>query len=57
MSEYQVTRSKTSKFIIRSQFIVGSNFSCSTVFFSLSKFYWNYNNGYWYAFASFVAIL
>jgi len=47
----QVIRSK------KSNFIVGSNFSCSIVFYDLSMFYWNYNNRYWYAFASFVAIL
>ena len=28
----------------KSKFMVGSNFSCSTVFFSLSIFNWNYNN-------------
>jgi len=32
MREYQVIRSKNSKFIIRSKFIVGSNFSCNTVY-------------------------
>jgi len=38
MKESQVVRSKTSKFIIRSKFVVGSNFSCSTVF-SLYRYF------------------
>jgi len=50
MTESQVVRSKKSQFIIRSKFIIESNFSCNAVFFSLSIFYWNYNNRYWYAF-------
>jgi len=54
MRESQVNRSKL---IIRSKFIIVSNFSCSTVFFFSSIFYWKYNNRFWYAFASFVAIL
>jgi len=58
MRESQVIRSKKeSKFIIRSKFIIGSKFSCSTVLFFVLIFYWNYNNRYWYAFASFVAIV
>jgi len=52
MKESQVIRSKKSKFIIRSKFIFGSKFSCRRVFFSSSILYWNYNNSYWYAFAS-----
>jgi len=44
---------KNLKYFIRSNFIVRSLFSCSTVFFSLQIFYWNYNNRYWYAFAKF----
>jgi len=46
MSHSKVIRSK-----IRSKFIVRS-FSCSRVFFSLSIFYWSYNNRFWYVFAS-----
>jgi len=57
MRKSQVIRSKKSTVIIRSKLIVGSNFSCSTIFFYLSIFYWNYNNRYWYAFANFIAIL
>jgi len=49
MRESQVIRSKKSKSIIRSKFIVGSKFSCSRVFFSSSILYWSYNNRYWYA--------
>jgi len=45
---------KKSKFIIRSKFIVRSKFSRSEVFFSLSIFYWNDNNRFWCAFASFL---
>jgi len=36
MSDSNVIRSKMSKFIIGSKFIVTSNFSCSTVFCLLS---------------------
>jgi len=36
--ESQVLRQKKSKFIVRSKF------SCSTVFFALSIFYWNCSN-------------
>jgi len=50
MRESQVIRSKKSKFIIRLKLIVWSNFFCSTVFFSLSMFSWNYTRRYWYAF-------
>jgi len=48
---------KKSKFIVRSKSIVESNFCCNGFFFSLSIFNWNYNNRYWYSFASLVAIL
>jgi len=41
MGEFQVISQKMSKFI------VGSNFSCSTVFFYSWIFLWNYNNRYW----------
>jgi len=51
MSYSKVIRSKKLKFIIRSKF------SCSTVFFSLSIFYWSYNTRFRYVFARLVAIL
>jgi len=51
MSDSQVIRSKKTKFIIRSKFIIYQNLLCSTVFFSSCIFCWNYNR-YWYAFAS-----
>jgi len=50
ISYSQIIRSKKPKFIISPKFIVRSNWSCSTVFFSSSIFYWNYNNKYWYIF-------
>jgi len=44
MTESQVIRSKKSQNLSLAKIYRWVNFSCRTVFFSLSIFYWNYNN-------------
>jgi len=52
MRESQVIKSKKVTIYHKVKIYRWVKISCTTFFFSLSIFYWNYNNWYWHAFAS-----